>query len=1134
METHQGLLPKKRLRFWWAVVGLIALVVPYIANVGMLTKTVYAAEKTLYKSDRLTVTTGEGNEWQWQSGHDISWKLNFIDKETSSPNWDKVTFKIDPAAAKKAGLTNFTVNGQSWNAKTGELGAFDIYNNANGYSLNLSATSTDDKKRAVSLPIGLVLTQETANTKAVKAEKETKATTTSLLPDDAKMTIQANLYGYEGDDEGSTTPETPGETDPEVPGETQPEVPAPNDEEDPNAYYNRTITDVVKGEAISGILIERKVRTTAGSDSKTNFDNFRIWSNTVTQDKIKNSDDTGYDAPISIYRKANVSNVVAIDGSENDPNAGNSYSTADQTKVRTGYHTQYEQGSSANNRSAYTIAFRDDAAMNGAEFTVVYDHVGDYTDGDGVMHPLGATMKISNIKPSSQIAGHNLLGDMRFIDVPNNLYSGLIYHEIDSLDIELQFFTLENGQFTKKIQVDQNDDAQITFSSLNNFGRTAMSNQDLSGKQKRAPADFTWDAYTTGIDGQGATAANGESWANYSPDKYAETAVALSGVINPDKPETSKNTLMKKSAYGAGHWYSTAHGVYGLGEDAQAWDGDSNNFHDILDGQYFENAALTYPLTGQQYSFRLFTGDGNTWQTISSALTHPIALTEPRKLVTTDDQTYANITADKTGGNLDTKNLAITSTTSGDKFNFTYWVAQKTYDIGTSSLMVPTSLVFEDTLPTDVSLRNGANSVTLYKTDGTAYAKGDYTVNVSGQKVTVTLNPSAIKKVDFNGQDMALKMDVQVDAKVATGFYGDSWDNTAKVTTGLGKDDANKDVVSTKETNKVNVNLKKLPTADVTINKIDEDGNKLEGASFALKKVGEASAWTAASFASAEISAYKDLATPVTVAPTSSDATSWTWNNLPVGEYQLVETAPNGYVGATDVTFTVGATLTANADGTNDVYAATFEETTDPAVLKNVVNTPDTETGKVAVSADVPNQLDIKALFQVKKVDQDNKILPGAAFQYAEGSQTAVSMVADDKTGMHTMKDGESLNFNVLYKLHESTVPAGYDGAEDVYFKVLKNADFATQTGVKVPDALKSEKVLFVKTDKDGKVTEWVKPDRDNNIFTTTFTVQNTKQAPLASIFPVTGGTGIMGIMMLGLAFVGVAGAFTLKRKFSN
>ena len=115
--------------------------------------------------------------------------------------------------------------------------------------------------------------------------------------------------------------------------------------------------------------------------------------------------------------------------------------------------------------------------------------------------------------------------------------------------------------------------------------------------------------------------------------------------------------------------------------------------------------------------------------------------------------------------------------------------------------------------------------------------------------------------------------------------------------------------------------------------------------------------------------------------------------------------------------------------------------------------------------------------------------------------------------------------------MHESTVPAGYDGAEDVYFKVLKNADFATQTGVMVPDALKSEKVLFVKTDKDGKVTEWVKPDRDNNIFTTTFTVQNTKQAPLASIFPVTGGTGIM---MLGLAFVGVAGAFTLKRKFSN
>lgn len=105
METHRGILPNKRLRFWWAVVGLIALVVPYVTNMGLLAKTVYAAEKTLYKSDRLTVTAGDGDGWQWQNGRDVSWKLNFIDKETKWPNWDKVTFKIDPAAAKKAGLT---------------------------------------------------------------------------------------------------------------------------------------------------------------------------------------------------------------------------------------------------------------------------------------------------------------------------------------------------------------------------------------------------------------------------------------------------------------------------------------------------------------------------------------------------------------------------------------------------------------------------------------------------------------------------------------------------------------------------------------------------------------------------------------------------------------------------------------------------------------------------------------------------------------------------------------------------------------------------------------------------------------------------------------------------------------------
>ncbi|WP_280633885.1 hypothetical protein [Weissella cibaria] len=40
----------------------------------------------------------------------------------------------------------------------------------------------------------------------------------------------------------------------------------------------------------------------------------------------------------------------------------------------------------------------------------------------------------------------------------------------------------------------------------------------------------------------------------------------------------------------------------------------------------------------------------------------------------------------------------------------------------------------------------------------------------------------------------------------------------------------------------------------------------MAGAKFELKKVGEPSAWTAASFASAEISAYKTLTTATTIA----------------------------------------------------------------------------------------------------------------------------------------------------------------------------------------------------------------------------------------------------------------------------
>ncbi|MGL5747729.1 MAG: LPXTG cell wall anchor domain-containing protein, partial [Weissella cibaria] len=240
------------------------------------------------------------------------------------------------------------------------------------------------------------------------------------------------------------------------------------------------------------------------------------------------------------------------------------------------------------------------------------------------------------------------------------------------------------------------------------------------------------------------------------------------------------------------------------------------------------------------------------------------------------------------------------------------------------------------------------------------------------------------------------------------------------------------------------------------------------------------------------------------------------------------ETAPDGYVKATDVTFNVGAKLTANADGTGDAYTSTFKETTNPAVLTNV----DVKDG--SVTANVPNQLDIKAVFQVKKVDQDNKPLAGAVFQYFTDVTQKTGMNKDDTTGMHTMPTGQTLEFNKLYTLNESTVPTGYERAEDVYFKVLKQADFTTQTGVTVPADLANEKVLFVKTDKDGAVTDWIKPDQNKNIFTTTFTVENKKQDPLQSIFPVTGGTGIMGFVIVGLILVGAAGALTLKRKFND
>ncbi|WP_167711186.1 hypothetical protein [Weissella cibaria] len=51
---------------------MIAMVVPCVTNMGLLAKTIYAAGKTLYKSDRLTVTAGDGNDWKWENGREVA------------------------------------------------------------------------------------------------------------------------------------------------------------------------------------------------------------------------------------------------------------------------------------------------------------------------------------------------------------------------------------------------------------------------------------------------------------------------------------------------------------------------------------------------------------------------------------------------------------------------------------------------------------------------------------------------------------------------------------------------------------------------------------------------------------------------------------------------------------------------------------------------------------------------------------------------------------------------------------------------------------------------------------------------------------------------------------------------------
>lgn len=715
-------------------------------------------------------------------------------------------------------------------------------------------------------------------------------------------------------------------------------------------------------------VIDSDDRTTpVKNGTNTDGNNFQIWSSDATNTTYHESGDaTNGQTSINIYQKFDAS-VADIGGSVTNYGPGQAY--------RTKYHNQYlTSGTGNNNQSAYNIEFSsniDANVMKNAKFQLFYDNVGYYVDTYGDVHEMGAALTITNV--ISVDPSHDKMGSVRYIDLPNNIYSGVMYHGIESLDMEIRFYAVDSStrKFTSLLDLTDSD-SLFTFNSLNNFG--AGSSTTWNDTSANSPH---WNVNQTGI----------------STSIWAETVSplnALGGTINEEVWTNGQVVGPGGAEEGSAmirdddnqKWYSTAHGNY----DWETTNTVQGNWEDNIDDtDTFPMGSVAYTTSGTAQSFRMFTGTGNTWQTLTCANNKPMQLNAPRKLVTRDNigsgdtqtayqkanqemvegdtaaaslisQTRKDFTDKWTGdydasfyqqrenavtaaltpdamedlkegyGDLYNKNLAITSTSliGGDPyFTFDYWIMQPTYDTGTYSLVKPQTLEISDTLDLGVTLEdvdltasvNSTKSLVVYNTDvGTFDPKTDY-------KVSITPDPADTTKqkivVEFTPAGLAAakfnggNIAVDLDVKVSA-YVTDSDDKY--------HDFNNVANVMTKltnpggiNTNVVPVHITPKPEASLQITKMDNKGNKLQNAMFKLEKIGEPNSWDGSTW-----NGWTDM----TQDPDEIDlshiegSSSFIWEKLTIGKYQLSEiTTPGGYTGLTqNVVFYVSGVLGANKE----------------------------------------------------------------------------------------------------------------------------------------------------------------------------------------------------------------------------
>ena len=644
------------------------------------------------------------------------------------------------------------------------------------------------------------------------------------------------------------------------------------------------------------------------------------------------------------------------------------------------------------------------------------------------MVTLGAKMTVSNITGTvkDQFGATNYTP--KFIDVPNNLYSGLTYRGIKQLDIEIQYYAVDAaGNLTNEIEVVNTNNANphMTFASMNNFGATGTGRQFSWTEATTNIQHSTYAEMVAQVDTSSATRKLYKTDSEFGPKTSSEYGEAgypslMTGIAQSTDTTVNGDQCTPIPASEVGAWlYSTGHGNYSASA-VSANRHTNGNFVDSLDSVDAYTGAVSFNIAGTRHKFSLRSGTGWTWQSITAESISPLALNTPRKTVTAKETPDLNQPTDK--GALNEQSLDEKLTTSNGYYYHNYYIYQQTY--ATSSVPnvpKPNQLVVDDTLPSGVTMENLEPGITpteqsfrdieVFNENGNSIGEnivdrvtvsGNYVsnegslynvkvekTNTGRQHIKIEMTAAGIAALSFTEKEVAFKLNVKTDAEKAINsgereyFY-----NTAEVTSG-----------SCKATNEVHT-YEDPKLGGFSISKVNEKSSPLLGAEFELYRKDDI-----------------DRENPIEHnAPASGYLFDFT--NLPIGDYILVETKAPDYHYITTPEYEINVRFdraTQKMVVSEKTGTLTFNETN----LAKVVNRP------------------YDHQFDIHKVDQANQPLAGAEFSYREINNSTwrkLTVSADGTTFNLT-----GLEVNKVYEIREDKAPTGYEKIDN--FRIYVNKD---------------------------------------------------------------------------------------------